>query len=169
MGYAQQREPEIIPPRRPITPGLSDEHLDQLATLLDDLFQIPGTRMRIGLDALIGLIPGLGDLITGMMSFLIVFAAWQRGLPKVTLARMMVNIGIDTLLGSVPVVGDVFDAAFKSNRMNFRLLTRGGPAGQQKKHTFRDWGFLVLLVLCAVVLIVSPIIALAWLVHWLRS
>src|SRR3954470_289239 len=103
-------EPEILPPRRGknLPAGISDEQLNQLASLLDDIFNIPGTRIRFGLDALIGLIPGLGDLITGAMSFLIMYGAWQRGLPRVTLARMLANIGIDTIVGTIPILGDAF-------------------------------------------------------------
>lgn len=170
MGYAQrQPEPEIIPPRKSRS-GLSDEHLDQLASLLDDMFQIPGTGIRFGLDPIIGLIPGLGDLISGAMSFLIVFAAWQRGLPRITILRMMTNIGIDTLVGTIPIVGDAFDAAWKSNRMNFRLLTESTAAAQHgRSRTFHDWLFFALLLFGAFILIASPIVALAFIVHWLRS
>jgi len=116
-------EPQVLPPLRPPS-GLSDEHLEIVATLLDDFFRIPGTSIRIGLDPLIGLIPGLGDALSGFASFLIVFAAWQRRLPRVTIARMVANIGLDTLVGSIPFLGDAFDAAWKSNRKNVTLLKR---------------------------------------------
>src|SRR5579864_4658974 len=76
--------------------GLSDEQLDYLAGILDDFIHIPGIPVRIGLDPIIGLVPGLGDIISAMMSFVIVFAAWQRGLPRVTITRMALNIAIDT-------------------------------------------------------------------------
>ena len=78
-------EPEIIPPRRTRAPVITDEQLEHLASLLDDIFRIPGTGIRFGLDPLIGLVPGLGDFITGAMSFLIIYGAWQRGLPRVRL------------------------------------------------------------------------------------
>ena len=160
-------EPEIIPPRTRRAPAiLTDEQLEQLARLLDDVFQIPGTNLRFGLDPLIGLIPGLGDFITGIMSFLIVYGAWQRGLPKVTMARMFVNIAIDTLVGIIPIGGDFFDAAFKSNRMNYNLLMRA-KSGVQKSHTVRDWLFLGALALGMLALIVVPTIALILFIHWL--
>src|ERR1700675_2763938 len=96
-------EPEIIPPRRRrLPPIITDEQLEHLASLLDDVFRFPGTNIRFGFDPLIGLIPGLGDIITGAMSFLIIYGAWQRGLPRVTMARMFVKIPIDTLGGIVP-------------------------------------------------------------------
>src|SRR5437588_12806542 len=117
-------EPEILSPRRPPTRGLSDEQLNHLAGVLDDIFHIPGTKIRFGLDPIVGLVPGLGDIITGLLSFLIVFAAWQRGLPRIAISRMVANIAIDTLLGSIPILGDVFDTVWKSNRMNYNLLVR---------------------------------------------
>src|SRR5437588_7010539 len=107
-------EPEILPPRRPPRGGLTDEQLDHLAGVLDDIFQIPGTNIRFGLDPIVGLVPGLGDIISGFLSFLIVFAAWQRRLPKIAIMRMVVNIGIDTLVGSIPILGDAFDTAWKA-------------------------------------------------------
>src|SRR4051794_13289412 len=116
-------EPQVLPPLRPQS-GLSDESLEIVASLLDDFFRIPGTSIRFGLDPLIGLIPGLGDALSGFASFLIVFAAWQRRLPRVTIARMVANIGLDTLVGSIPFLGDAFDAAWKSNRRNVELLKR---------------------------------------------
>src|SRR5437762_6308532 len=117
-------EPEILPPRRVPARGLSDEQLDHLAGVLDDIFHIPGTKIRFGLDPIVGLVPGLGDIISGLLSFLIVFAAWQRGLPRVAIMRMVANIGIDTLTGKIPIVGDLFDMMWKSNRMNYNLLVR---------------------------------------------
>src|SRR5437879_10278090 len=105
MAQSQNIDPEILPPlRRSSRFNVSDEQLDQFASLLDDIFRLPGTRIRFGLDAIIGLVPGLGDLITGAMSFLIIYAAWQRGLPRVTMTRMLANITIDTLVGTVPIV-----------------------------------------------------------------
>src|SRR5437773_742900 len=110
-------EPEIIPPKASFAQrGLSNENLDFLAAILDDMFQIPGTSIRFGLDALIGLFPGIGDVLTSIVSFLLVYAAWQRSLPRVTMARMLANIGIDTIVGAVPILGDAFDLAWKSHR-----------------------------------------------------
>src|SRR4051794_3099522 len=163
-------EPEILPPlKRRTAPGnISDEQLDQLASLLDDVFNIPGTKIRFGIDALIGLIPGLGDLITGAMSFLIMYGAWQRGLPRVTLARMLANIGIDTVVGIVPIFGDAFDVMWKSNRMNYNLLKRA-EAGAKKSHSVQDWLFLMVLALGMLVLISLPFIVLVLVVRFIRG
>src|SRR4051812_40088735 len=161
-------EPEIIPPRkRNIPVVITDEQLEHLASLLDDIFSIPGTNIRFGLDPLIGLIPGLGDFITGIMSFLIIYGAWQRGLPKVTMARMFANIAIDTVVGIIPIGGDFFDAAWKSNRMNYNLLMRTTGGGAQKSHTLRDWLFLLALALGMMVLVVLPVVVLLFLARWI--
>lgn len=167
-------EPEVIPPDAPWPSAaadeesfLSDENLEYLVALLDDIFRIPLTGIRFGLDPLIGLIPGIGDWITGAISFLILVAGWQRGLPRVALARMLVNIGIDSLVGTVPVLGDAFDVGWKSNRKNFTLLQ---AYREPKRHsqTWRDWAFLLLLVGTVGLLLVAPFVLLILTVHWLR-
>jgi hypothetical protein len=169
MSQPRNLDPEVLPPlRRRVPVTISDEQLDQLASLLDDMFNIPGTRIRFGLDAIIGLIPGLGDLITGAMSFLILYGAWQRGLPRVTISRMLANIAIDTLAGSVPIFGDAFDVMWKSNRMNYNLLIRSSR-GIKKSHTLQDWLFLMLLGLGMVMLISLPIVVIVLIIHWWRG
>ena len=80
-----------------------------LEILLDEAFRIPGTQFRFGLDGIVGLVPGLGDVVAGLLSIVIPVAAWIRGVPYVTLARMGVNLAIGVLIGSIPIVGDVFD------------------------------------------------------------
>jgi hypothetical protein len=93
-----------------------------LGQLLDNSIPIPGTGRRIGLDAVIGLVPGVGDLIGGLLSGYIVLEAARAQVPTVTLVRMLGNVGIDTLLGVVPGLGDIFDAAWKANTKNVMLL-----------------------------------------------
>ena len=95
-----------------------------LAVLLDSSVSIPGTGRKIGLDPLLGIVPGLGDLIGAALSGYIIFAAGRSGVPAFTLFRMLVNVGIDTLAGSVPILGDAFDAAWKSNLMNVALFEK---------------------------------------------
>jgi len=150
-------EPEILPPRsKGKHAAFTDEQLNQLATLLDDLFEIPGTRIRFGLDAIVGLVPGIGDLLTGIASLLLLYAAWQRQLPKVTLWRMLANIAIDTVLGAIPFAGDIFDVAWKSNRKNYKLLARSSGAAAQRQ-TWKDWLFLMALLLLVLLIISVPI------------
>lgn len=102
--------------------GAQRQQLRQLAWLLDSSIPIPGTRFTIGLDALLGLIPLLGDLIGVLISSYIVKEAARLGAPRILLMRMAANIGIDGLVGVVPFAGDAFDAAWKANQRNVRLL-----------------------------------------------
>jgi len=118
-------EPEILRPRLRGGGALfSDDNLDMLSHLLDDFLRIPGTNIRFGLDGIVGLIPGIGDILGAMASWIIILAAWRRGVPKITLVRMLVNVAIETILGTVPILGDAFDIAWKANRRNFALLQR---------------------------------------------
>lgn len=158
-----ETEPRIIPPSK----GLDDASLNLLASLLDDVFRIPGTTIRFGLDPLIGLVPGIGDLITSAASFLIIFSAWQRRLPRVTVARMMANVAIDTVLGTFPFFGDIFDTAWKSNRKNLNLLQRA-TLSDSHRQDWRDWLFLLGLVVLMGVLIAIPILALWGVIHLLK-
>ena len=96
--------------------------LRTLSQLLDNAFSIPGTPYRIGVDAIVGLVPGIGDLIGALFSSYIVFQAARLGAPRTTLVRMIGNIGLDTLVGEIPLLGDLFDIGFKSNIKNLQLL-----------------------------------------------
>jgi hypothetical protein len=96
--------------------------IDALATLLDTALILPGTNIRFGLDALIGLVPGIGDAITAAMSLWIVHEAHQLGAPRHVIARMLGNVALDSVVGAVPLVGDAFDVMWRSNRRNMRLL-----------------------------------------------
>ncbi len=95
---------------------------ERVARLLDSQWRIPGTGMRFGLDPVIGLVPGLGDVATGLVSAYIVLMAKRLGLPNHVMARMVGNIAIDVVFGSIPLLGSVFDLFYKANRRNFRLL-----------------------------------------------
>jgi Domain of unknown function (DUF4112) len=121
-----------------------------LAKLLDNSISVPGTRFKFGFDAIIGLVPGVGDVLGAILSGYIVVEAARAEVPPLTLARMLVNIGIDTLLGSIPAVGDVFDAVWKSNLMNVALLEQhlGAPdAAARKKRGATRTIVLALIVL----------------------
>ncbi len=137
---AMTAKPEILSPRwkrarRDGSGVLRDENLDMLSHLLDDFIRIPGTSIRFGLDGIVGLIPGIGDLLGGLASTVLIVAAWARGVPKVTLLRMVANVAIEVVIGTVPVLGDLFDIAWRANRRNYALLTgawtsRGGGAAK---------------------------------------
>ena len=93
-----------------------------LSRLLDEQFRIPGTTQRIGLDGLLGLIPGVGDAAGALLSAYILYEAIRLGTPTSVLLRMVANIGIDTVVGAIPVAGDIFDIAWKANKKNAALL-----------------------------------------------
>ena len=102
--------------------GQSVARLEALARLMDGAFVLPGTNIRMGLDAIIGLIPVAGDVIAGLISTYLIWEARQLGAPKWLIARMMGNTLLDTMVGSVPVVGDAFDVMFRANMKNMALL-----------------------------------------------
>jgi hypothetical protein len=93
-----------------------------MTRLLDNAFRIPGTPYRVGFDAVIGLVPGIGDAIGAIFSTFIIFHAARLGTPTSTLIRMIANVGLDTIVGEVPLLGDLFDAGWKSNVRNMALL-----------------------------------------------
>jgi Domain of unknown function (DUF4112) len=142
-----------------------DDTLRKIEILLDEVFRIPGTRIRFGLDAIVGLIPGIGDVVAGLASIVFPLAGWIRGLPYVTLVRMVANIGIGVLVGSIPLLGDAFDIAWKANRRNYRLLTR--HLGEPRRHTGRDWAFLLVLVAILGLILAIPVVLILWLIVWL--
>jgi hypothetical protein len=98
------------------------ERLRAMARLLDSAFQIPGTRSRVGLDALIGLVPFAGDVTSAILSSFIVLRAARLGASRATVVRMMGNIAFDTIVGAIPLLGDLFDAGWKANTRNLALL-----------------------------------------------
>ena len=111
---------------------------------MDDLFRVPVLGWRFGLDALIGLVPGLGDTSTALVSFYILAAAVRYRVPKITLLRMGLNIGIDYVVGALPVVGDFADAWWKSNRKNLELLQKRATVSAEEARSGRasDWLFV---------------------------
>jgi Domain of unknown function (DUF4112) len=124
--------------------GNVSTNLERLSWLMDDLFRVPVLGWRFGLDAVIGLIPGVGDTATSLVSFYILAAAVRYRVPKITLLRMGLNIGIDYLVGSLPVVGDVADAWWKSNHMNIDLLKKRAtvPIEEARSGRISDWLFV---------------------------
>jgi NAD/NADP transhydrogenase beta subunit len=163
---AIEREPEILPPGSRIGAhdGLfRDENLDLLSRLLDSWFRIPGTSIRFGLDGIIGLVPGIGDILAGLASSIIILAAWARGAAYVTIARMLVNLALDVIIGTVPFVGDAFDVAWKANRRNYALLTR--HLEQPRRQQWRDWLFLAGVAVVLVAILAVPILFVTWLIY----
>jgi hypothetical protein len=111
-------------PRAPLDTRAEIARLDRLADLLDSRFRVPVVGWRFGLDSVIGLIPGVGDVAALVPSAYLVWQAHKLGAGKGTIGRMTANTAVDFLVGGIPVAGDVFDAVFKANRRNIELLKR---------------------------------------------
>ena len=154
------KSPQIVHPSG-LPAAASEEHLNLIASWLDDRFQIPGTRIRFGLDAVIGWIPGIGDALAAIASLFIVFSAWQRGAQRITILRMMFNLAIEDTLGAIPIIGDIAHVAWKANRRNYNLLMRDQQS--TKRHTWQDWLFVVVAALIMLVLFLAPFVLLAYL------
>jgi len=156
-------EPEILSPRSRRGARLfDDENLDLLSHVLDDWFRIPGTSIRFGIDGIVGLIPGVGDILGGVASCIIVLAAWFRGVPNITVARMVSNVAIEVAIGTIPFVGDIFDIAWKANRRNYKLLE--GSLRAAPRNTRSDWLFFAMLGLFMLALTMVPVFLMAKLI-----
>ena len=166
---SSRSQPEVLLPGRDFLRGrtrigdswFSDERLDLVAHLLDDWFRLPGTSIRFGLDGIVGLIPGLGDILAGLASCIIIVAAWFRGVPYVGLLRMMVNLAIEVIVGAIPFVGDAFDIAWKANRRNYALMVR--HLRQPRVHTWKDYVFLACISVAVLAMFLAPLIVMVWL------
>jgi Domain of unknown function (DUF4112) len=133
-----------------------------LADLLDQRFTIPGTSIRIGLDPIISLIPGIGDLLANLTGSMILIVAAQLGVPKIVLARMGINIAINTVIGVIPIFGDVISIWFRSNVRNVALLQRylGRPS---RRAEASDWLFVIALIAALFALLGAMVLAGVWL------
>ena len=146
---ARRRSPAPVV-MRPPDPRLASARA--LAHLFDEAIRIPGTKRRIGIDPFIGVIPGLGDIVGGASAAYLILVARRVGAPTSVMLRMLWNIAVDVILGAVPFVGDLFDAGWKANVRNLRLLERYVAS----PHTTRAASRLVLaLILFAVILLVA--------------
>lgn len=141
------------------------EALRRWAYLLDSVFRVPGTRIRFGFDALIGLVPGLGDLSAPAFAIVILITAFRFRVPAVVQARMVLNAAIDMIIGLVPLVGDVADIAWKANLKNLALLERHARPGVAPSRS--DYVFVIVAVIVLVFIAIVPIIGVAYiLTHW---
>lgn len=135
------------------------QRLRTLAWLLDNSIPLPG-GYRIGIDALIGLVPGVGDAIGAMISAYLINEARAMGAPRSVLLRMIGNVMIETVIGAIPFAGDLFDAAFKANTRNLALLARYqlDPVGSRRGSRWFVLGFSLLLALCVALMIAIPVL-----------
>ncbi|HYF39843.1 MAG TPA: DUF4112 domain-containing protein [Gemmatimonadales bacterium] len=155
------REAPVVSTRNP----RDIERLRTLTRLLDSAIQIPGTRYRIGLDAIVGVVPGIGDAVGALFSAFIVFQAARMGVSTPTLVRMMGNLALDTIVGEIPLLGDLFDAGWKANTRNLALLEGNleQPARTRRSSRRALWligGALLLLLVgvIAVAIIVANLV-----------
>ncbi|WP_263367878.1 DUF4112 domain-containing protein [Edaphobacter bradus] len=154
-------KPEILSPRAKLGGRMfDDENLDLLSHVLDDFIKIPGLPIRFGLDGIMGVVPGIGDVLGGIASCVIIIAAWFRGVSYVVLARMIANVGIEVVVGAVPVLGDMFDIAWRANRRNYALLTNS--LLEPRKYTIQSWIFLGAVCAVLMVLVLLPMLLLTW-------
>lgn len=134
-----------------------EESLENLSKYLDNWVKIPVVGWRFGLDALIGLVPNVGDTLTSFASFYILLAGVRHGVPKITILRMAFNIGLDYVVGVIPVLGDAFDLFWKSNKRNVDLIRE--RATGKDKGTFSDYLFVGLIIFGLIILLVGSIVA----------
>jgi hypothetical protein len=160
---AQARRP--APRRAPLTfdaegrveAGAGDPWLRlsrRLTEWLESSFQVPGTRLRFGWEPVIGLVPGVGDLVGAALSSVLLWTAHRLGVPRIVQARMLVNVVVDTGIGAIPVLGDLYDFFFRSNRRNLTLLERalGEP---ERPGRASDWAYVGAAVAGAVLLLLG--------------
>jgi len=141
--------------------------LRRLQWWLDEAFRVPGTSFRVGWDPIIGLVPGIGDLSTALLSCGIVLQAHRLRLPRVVQLRMLINVAIDLLVGAVPLVGDAADVFWKSNSMNMELLER--HAHQTRPASPGDWLFVGTIILAILAVALVPLLVMYWLLAALRQ
>ena len=135
--------------------------LRRISRLLDSAFIVPGTKYRIGLDPILGLVPGLGDLTSPLFAIALLWHGRDLGIPRVVQLRMIFNVAIDALVGLLPVAGDLFDFAWKSNNRNIALLER--HAYEHRPPTLFDWLFVTASIVLLLVIASVPFLLAGWL------
>ena len=135
-----------------------------LADWLDQRFTIPGTSIRIGLDPILGLIPGIGDMIANLAGSAIILIAAQYRLPKIVLLRMGLNVALNAIIGAIPVFGDIFSIWFRSNVKNAQLLERYVSV-EARSSTFGNWIFVIAVIIGIVLLLTVILVATVWLIR----
>lgn len=135
--------------------------------LLDSEFRVPGTNIRFGWDPIVGLIPGLGDLVGPVFAVVLLLHAWKLRVPKIVMARMLVNAAIDAGLGAFPLVGDAVDVFWKANQRNVGLLERHAHPGAPARPG--DWVFVIVALIVLAALVAVPILLLVWVWVWVLT
>jgi hypothetical protein len=141
------------------------ELLKRWARIFDSQFRIPGTQVRFGIDPILGLVPGVGDLASPILSMFMVWHGTRLRVPKVVLARMVLNALIDAAAGVVPVVGDLFDFGWKATAWNLALLERHAMPGTRA--TSGDYVFVILCLALLAAAAILPMLMLIWFGQWI--
>jgi hypothetical protein len=151
----QEVDWEVLPPEEKRKRQGIEPVFKWIAFIMDEVIRVPGTQFRFGLDPLIGLIPGIGDTSSALVSGFALIQAVRLGVPKVLLMRMALNILVNEVIGVVPVVGDAFSFWFKSNARNYEIIKthRLGPSAARKS----DWLFVIGILLLLIVIVVVGI------------
>lgn len=156
MKNRPQPDWELLPPEEKEKRASLDPLFKWIAFIMDDFLRIPGTKFRFGLDPIIGLLPGIGDTSSAIISAFGLIVAARRGIPKILLARMSLNILINELVGIVPGVGDAFSFWFKSNARNYELLKNySAVPGRSRKS---DWIFMIAVLVLLFVIVCAGLL-----------
>ncbi len=142
------------------------KNIEWLARLMDSQFKIPGTNIRFGLDPLIGLIPGAGDIVTFSISVFMVSTLAKNGASGYVLARMTFNIIFDALIGAIPIIGDIFDFGFKANERNIKLMREHYQQGRHRGSALKI--IIPLLIFLMIIIAVIGWLSyklVSWLIH----
>ena len=143
-------------------PERARRRVARLAWLLDNEFRIPGTRFRVGVEPIVGLLPGIGDVLSGAFGGYIVLEALMAGVPRIVVARMAANVLLDMTVGAIPILGDAFDFVYKSNTRNVRLFER--YVADPTQDTRSSWMFFGVILGAIVLVLVGALVLVAWLV-----
>ena len=136
--------------------------LRHFSRLLDSAYELPGTSYRIGLDPIVGLVPGIGDLVSPLFTIVLLWHSHDVNIPRVVQLRMLFNVAIDTFIGMVPIAGDLFDFAWKANEMNMVLLER--HALEERPPSAGDWLFVGALVVLLLAVAALPFLVAGWMI-----
>lgn len=157
--------PEVIEPDEKLPQDLVA--LRKFAFLMDQAFPIPGTNVRVGFDAVLGLIPGIGDVVGAVLSTWIIAGALRHRVPMRVILRMIANVAVDLIFGAVPVAGDVFDFLYEENMMNMRLLEKHRDRTRPPRRSSEIALILAVIIAFLVGLALTLVVALIALVVWL--
>jgi hypothetical protein len=156
----------LVPEKKPILltgPAGTLDHLTvvrAISKVMDTAFTLPGTNFKFGVDAVVGLIPVVGDVVGGVIGTYIIFVAAKMGVPKPVLTRMLMNVGADAVAGAVPVVGDALDAAWRANAMNVRLLEQS--LAEPRAARRQSWALMLGLIAAVIGIVAASVALTVW-------